>query len=403
MKINSLQKTIFYLPILILLTLIYSSCSNKDENKEKIVALPVYKVDTTTVEINKNFLGSVEGKINVEIRPQVSGQLDAAYVDEGDYVQKGQKLFKINPLTYQHDLNRALANKNVQLAKLANAKLEVERLKPLIQHEVIAPIRLETAKSNYEIAKAGVRQAAAEVANAKIQLGYTTIFASVSGYIGRIPKRIGNLVSPGDAEPITVLSDVHEVYVYFSISESNFYELLRTQEDNSNKDSFSQLIDTNSVVSLILSDGSLYPYKGNIDASSGQIDKSTGSILLRANFPNHKNILRSGNTGTIILTKQQKGVIVIPQKATFTLQAKTFVKKLDKNNHVIRQLIKVEHEAPNNQYIVSAGLKPGDRILVEGMSHVGENVKIRPMPYRPDSLVAPKVFETVPDSNTSTS
>src|SRR5699024_1601559 len=130
------------------------------------------------------------------------GQLEAAYVDEGDYVEKGQKLFLVNPQTYRHDLNRAIANKNVKLAELAKAKLEVKRLKPLVKHEVMAPVTLETARSNYKIAKADLKQAKAEVANAKIKLSYTTIEAPVSGYIGRIPKRIENLVSAGDVEPI---------------------------------------------------------------------------------------------------------------------------------------------------------------------------------------------------------
>src|SRR5699024_1333597 len=284
------------------------ACSNEVKKKNNNeIALPVYKVDTQTVKVRKNFLGTVEGKIDVEIRPQVSGELMEAYVDEGDYVEKGQKLFKINPQTYQQDLNRALANLNVEKSKLAKAELEVERLRPLIEHEVMSPVRLETAKSNYQIAQADLKQASAEVANARIQLGYTTIEAPVSGYIGRIPKRIGNLVNPGDKEPITVLTDVHEVYVYFSISESNFYNLLKTQSSNESLEHAAKHIDTSRVVSLILSDGTVYPWKGVIDASSGQINKNTGSILMRANFPNKKNMLRSGNTGTVVLQQEQHG------------------------------------------------------------------------------------------------
>lgn len=387
----------------LLFLLLLGSCStvpDKSRQNENEIALPVYEVDTGTVVLTKNFLGTVEGKINVEIRPQVEGELEEAYVDEGDYVKKGQKLFKVNPQTYQQDLNQAVANENVEKAKLANARLEVERLKPLVENEVISPVRLKKAKSDYEVAEANLKQASAQVANAKIKLGYTTINAPVSGYIGRIPKRIGNLVNPGDEEPITVLTDVHEVYVYFSISESDFYKLLRTQSNGKAISKEGPVhIDTNRVVSLILSDGTIYPQKGIIDASSGQVNKNTGSIIMRATFPNDNNILRSGNTGTLVLKQKQHGKIIIPQKATFELQTNTFVEKLTPQNRVMRQLITIGTAAPHNQYTVIKGLKPGDRILAEGLSKVSDSMKIKPLPYKPDTLVAPESFSQEEDSS----
>ncbi len=369
-----------------------STVSDKSTQSDNAIALPVYPVDTGTVVLTKNYLGTVEGKINVEIRPQVQGELEVAYVDEGEYVHKGQKLFKINTQTYQQDLNQAKANENVQKAKLANAKLEIERLKPLVENQVMAPVRLEKAQSDYKVAQAALKQAAAEVANAKIQLGYTTIEAPVSGYIGRIPKRIGNLVGPGDKEPITVLTDVHEVYVYFSISEGDFYKLLKSQSGKDPNNDNATYIDTNKVVSLILSDGTPYPYTGVIDASSGQVNKNTGSILLRATFPNEENMLRSGNTGTVVLKQKEHGKVIIPQKATFQLQANVYVKKLTPQNRVVRQLVSIGTSFPENQYTVTAGLNAGDRILVEGLNKVTDSMLIKPLPYTPDTLVAPKVM-----------
>ncbi len=398
MRISSIKACYGYL-FLFLFGTGCSSVSQQNTQNDNEIALPVYHVDTGTVVLTKNFLGTVEGKIDVEIRPQVSGELEKAFVDEGDFVKKGQKLFKINPQTYQQDLNQAIANENVEKAKLANARLEVERLKPLVEHEVISPVRLKTAKSEYEVARANLKQASAEVANARIQLGYTTIEAPVSGYIGRIPKRIGNLVNPGDKEPITVLTDVHEVYVYFSISESDFYKMLKEQSfTGTSISSAARHIDTNRVVSLILSDGSVYPYKGVIDASSGQVNKNTGSIMMRATFPNENNILRSGNTGTVVLNKRRSGKIIIPQKATYELQTETFVKKLTPQNTVKRQLITIGNAAPSNLYIVTKGLKIGDRILVEGLDKVTDSMKIKPLPYQPDTLVAPNVFPQEDDS-----
>lgn len=366
-----------------------SFSSKKSNESENEVALPVYEVDTSTVVLDINFLGAVEGKFNVEIRPQVEGELQRAYVDEGAHVEKGDKLFEIDPQPYQEDLNRALANRNVEEAKLNNAQTEVDRLKPLVENEVMAPVRLEKERSNYKVAKASLEQAEAEVANARIKLGYATIKAPVSGYIGRIRKRIGNLVAPGDSEPITVLTDVDEVYVYFSVNESEFSKLRQPDESIKDTVSKSRRGEIGQLVSLILPDGTEYPEDGYIDATSGQVNKNTGTVTLRATFPNSDNILRSGNTVTLVRHDLKKGRVIIPRKATYELQAKTFVQKLDGNNRVMRQLIEVETEAPNNQYIVSQGLKRGDRILVEGLDKVSDSTKIRPLPYRPDTLIAP--------------
>lgn len=374
------------------IVLFSQSCSLITDNQETVVntvALPVYEIDTGTVVINTTFLGAVEGKYNVEIRPQVEGELQEAYVDEGDHVEKGDKLFKIDSERYQEDLNRAIANKNVEEAKLNNARTEVERLRPLVENKVMAPVRLETEKSNYQVAKASLEQAMAEVANAQIKLGYATIKAPVSGYIGRIRKRIGNLVSPGDKEPITVLTDVDEIYVYFSVNESEFSKLRKT--DTSVPDTLSKRKRKNlgQRVSLILPDGTEYSEYGFIDANSGQVNKTTGTVTIRANFPNEDNILRSGNTVTLVRHDTKKGRILIPRKATYELQAKTFVQKLTADSLVVRQLIEIESEAPNNQYIVSHGLKEGDKILVEGLDKVSDSTKIKPLAYRPDTLIAP--------------
>lgn len=359
------------------------SFSPKDTSQNlNEIALPVYEVDTGTVVLDNNFLGTVEGKFNVEIRPQVGGELQEAYVDEGDYVEKGQRLFKIDPQSYQENLNQALANQNVEIANLNNAQTEVDRLRPLVENEVMAPVRLEKEKSNYKVAEASLKQASAEVANARIKLGYTVIKAPVSGYIGRIRKRVGNLVNPSDKEPITVLTDVQEIYVYFSINESDFFDILKNQSERADSASAEKPKE----VSLILANGTLYPEKGYIDASSGQVNKNTGTVTMRATFPNKDNILRSGNTGTLVMHNQEKNKILIPQKATYELQTETFVQILDENNQVKRRLIEIQSAAPNNQYIVASGLQKGDRILVEGLDKVADSMKVRPLPYHPNSI-----------------
>ena len=264
-RLNSfLRGTNIYLLTVCLCTgLLLSSCgifdSQPDKDKVKEISLPVYRVDTGTAHITKEFLGTIEGKVNVEIRPQVEGLLEQIYVDEGDFVHKGQDLFKVNPQSYQELLNNAIANENVEKAKLENARIELERIRPLVENEVISPVRLKKTESDYDIAKASLAQAKAAVASAKINMNFTTIKAPVSGYIGRIPKRIGNLVSSSDKEPITVLTDVHEVYVYFSMSESDFLHFSKAKKQEATRQLHGQ--DTSHItsfkpsVTLTLADG----------------------------------------------------------------------------------------------------------------------------------------------------
>jgi membrane fusion protein (multidrug efflux system) len=386
---NYSQGNTIGLGVLLIVLLFVTGCSSKKDDKNlNELALPVFEIDTATVVLDNDFLGTVEGKYDVEIRPQVEGVLQVAYVDEGDHVEKGDKLFKIDPSQYQEDLNSALAEENVEKANLINAQTEVNRLKPLVENQVMAPVRLQKEKSNYKVAEANLKQASAAVSNARIVLGYTTINAPVSGYIGRIKKRLGNLVKPSDDEPITVLTGVQEIYVYFSVNESDFSKLRKidTIVEDSTSDERREL---GQKVSLILPDGTEYSEAGYIDATSGQVNRKTGTVTMRATFPNENAVLRSGNTVTLVRHDTKKGRIIIPQKATFELQAKKFVIKLTPEGYTVRQLIEIESEAPNNQYIVSAGLQKGDRILVGGMDKVSDSTKVRPLPYQPDTLVAP--------------
>jgi membrane fusion protein (multidrug efflux system) len=385
---TSQRPTLHFISVLILIitTTIFYSCNKgkakekQDENSEKPLALPVHVVDTSDAETIKNYIGTIEGKVNVEVRPQVEGILEEIYVDEGTFVTKGQKLFKIDASAYQEVLNNAIANQNVAKAKLENAKLEIDRLKPLVSNEVISEVRLKSAKSDYDVAKASLDQAAAAVRSAQINQGFTIITAPVSGYIGRIPKRIGNLVSKGDKEPLTVLSDVQDVYVYFSMNESDFlyFSKLKIKEDSLNgiKRNNNALVFPDAT--LILADGEEYTSKGVVDAINGQVDRTTGAISLRASFPNRDNILRNGSTGTLKISEIKKGVIQIPQVATSELQDKIFVHVLDDQNKVYRKAITINGTSKSN-YIVSSGLELGDRIVLTGLDKITEGTKVLPL------------------------
>ncbi|MHC5352920.1 efflux RND transporter periplasmic adaptor subunit [Myroides sp. LJL115] len=356
-----------------------NSCNigtSKDlDPKENALALPTIVVDTATAVTVKDYIGSIEGKVNVEIRPQVEGILEQIFVDEGSFVQEGQPLFQINKQPYQEVLNNMIATENVEKAKLKNAALEIERLKPLIDNEVIAEVQLETAKSNYEIAKASLAKATAAVASAQINLDYTIIKAPVSGYIGRMPKRIGNLVSKSDKEPLTVLSDVSEVYVYFGMSESDF--LYFSKENHSDTTNFAgSNASFEREVTLILADGHEYAEKGKVDMINGQVNRNTGSISIRASFPNSKDVMRSGNTGTIKLKETKPNVILIPQEVTTSIQDKTFVYVIDQDQKVKFQAIEIDGVSGKN-YIVIKGLQTGDRVIKTGFDKITEGMFVK--------------------------
>jgi len=287
-------------------------------------------------------------------------------------------LFKIDGSAWSEIYNNAVANENVEKAKLKNAQLEIDRLKPLIENEVIAPVKLRTAESNYEVAKSSLARASSAVGSAKISLDFTVIRAPVSGYIGRIPKRIGNLVSRGDKEPMTYLSDVSEVYVYFSMSESDYLYFSKSQngliDSTNNKGTGGSLLPE---ATLFLADGIEYKEKGAIDAISGQINRSTGAISLRAKFPNSQDLMRSGNSGTIKIQETKKGVIMVPQEVTSNIQDKIFVYLLDDQNKVVMKDIVVDGTADKN-FIVKEGLKRGDRVITTGFNKLSEGMHVIP-------------------------
>ncbi|TDQ75150.1 efflux RND transporter periplasmic adaptor subunit [Sphingobacterium yanglingense] len=381
------RKVSFYISIVSMTALVivtFYSCfigrSEENEVTAKPLALPVYTVNASDATTIKTYLGTIEGKVNVEVRPQVEGLLQEIYVDEGSFVEKGQKLFKVDASAYQELLNNSVANQNVAKAKLKNARLEMERLKPLVDNDVISEVRLRSAQSDYEVAKASLDQATAAVRSAEINQGFTIITAPVSGYIGRIPKRIGNLVGKGDKEPLTVLSDVQDVYVYFSMNESDFlyFSKLKVKEDSINGIPKSRNALSFPDAVLILADGEEYTNKGAVDAINGQVDRTTGAISLRASFPNADNMLRSGSTGTLKISEVKKNVIQIPQIATSELQDKTFVYVLDKEDKVRRRVVTIGGKSKDN-YIIADGLAVGERVLLTGLDKITEGSTVTPI------------------------
>ena len=360
---------------LALLVLTLYSCSPKQQSAgaPPPPSLPVATIVTGNDTTYQEYPASVEGTVNVEIRPQVSGALDKVFVDEGALVSAGQPLFKINDQPYRAALNNALASQHAAEAAMQNAQLEIDKLTPLVQNKVVSEYQLKTAKASFDVAKANVEQAKANVSTAQINLGYTLIKAPVSGYIGLLAKKQGSLVAPADAEALTQLSDVRNVHVYFSLSEKDFVSFKEQYAGSTLNDKLKGL----PPVALLLADNTQYGSSGRIDMIDGQFDKTTGAITLRASFPNAQGLLRNGNTGKIRLSLQHNDALIVPQSATIEMQDKVFVFAVADSNKVKKQAIDIIGKSGDN-YLVKGGVKAGDQIVLSGIDHLQEGAVIVP-------------------------
>ncbi|MNU61666.1 Multidrug resistance protein MdtE precursor [compost metagenome] len=355
--------------------LISQACTSKQQKeKTKPPAVSIITVDTTSLVTRKHFAGNLEGIVNVEIRSQVEGYLEKIYVDEGAYVHKGQSLFLINDKPYNEQLNNTNAALLTAKANAAKAQIEVTRLEKLVAGKVISQVQLDNAKAVLDAEKANVAQAEAIQKGAAINKGFTLIKAPVSGYIGRIPFKAGSLINRNELVPLTLLSDIHEMYAYFSMSEKDFLQFKQRYPGNT----IEQKIKNIPPVRLLLPDNSEYPYKGTVEMVQGQFDKTTAAITFRASFPNANGLLRSGNTGKVVLSQRSTGIIQIPQAATFEIQNKVLAYLIDKHNKIRNIPLKIV-DKDDTRYIIGGGLKPGDRIVAKGLDRLHENMVVKPI------------------------
>ncbi|NHA03444.1 efflux RND transporter periplasmic adaptor subunit [Mucilaginibacter sp. HC2] len=355
--------------------IIFSGCSSGSLPSVPAAtpSVPVATVNASDEIIYSEYPAKIEGLTDVEIRTQVSGILEKIFVDEGAYVQKGTPLFQIDTRPYREAYNDAEGDLLATKATVASAKLEVEKLTPLVQNKVVSLYQLKTAQAGYEAALAKETQAKAKAGNAKITLGFATITAPVSGFIGRFSKKTGSLLSPADTQPLTYLSDNREVHAYFSIGEADFV----TFKDGLKGASINEKLKNSPPVTILLAGRNPYSQSGTLDMVDAAFDKTTGAITLRATFPNREGLLRSGNSGRIKLGLKQSGVIDIPQSATFEMQDKTFAFIVDQNNKAHQVALTISGSTDNTYYI-SAGLKSGDRVVLKGLETVKDGILVKP-------------------------
>lgn len=319
--------------------------------------------------LSQSYTAVINGRQSVEIRPQVSGTITQVCIAEGAQVKKGQTLVIIDQVPYKAALETAIANVKSAEASVATARLTADSKEQLFKENVVSAFDLQTARNSLLQAEATLAQAKAEEVNARNNLSYTEVKSPVDGVSGMLPYRVGALVDASITTPLTTVSDDTEMYVYFSMTESQVLSLIRQYK------TLDEAMKQMPEVELKLSDGLTYAHKGRIDAISGTIDTSTGAVSLRATFPNSEHILRNGGSGTVVLPYIKENVLIVPQEATYEIQDKIFVYKVVDGKATFSQ-VSVFPINDGKEYIVESGLEEGETIIAEGAGLVQEGTVV---------------------------
>lgn len=325
------------------------SCNSNKQEKEEVKDYPITNPIVLDTIVSKDYVSQVRSIQNIEIRAQERGYLQEILVDEGQYVQQGQLLFRIKPQLFKAELAKAQA-------EVKAAKIELSNAKTLVDNNVIS-------KNEQAVALARLEKAQAEMELAQIHLSFTEIRAPFSGIIDRIPKRLGSLIDEG--ELLTSLSDNSKMYVYFNVSEQEYLNY-QTKNKQIGGDE----------VELILANNLPLSHKGKIETIEGEFDNETGNIAFRATFPNPDKLLRHGETGKVRMTIPLKKALIIPQKATYEIQDKKYVFIVDSKEKVHSKEIQISSEMPD-LYVVNDGISVKDKILLEGVQSVKEGEQIK--------------------------
>ncbi len=323
-----------------------------------------------SIELETVYPATIKGQEDIEIRPRIDGFIDAILVDEGAVVTKGQTLFRINSPSADQAVTTALATVKSAEAQVETAQLNVDRIKPLADKNIVSVTQLSTYQNALLAAKATLDQANAQLTNARATKSWTNVTSPVNGVVGAIDFRQGSLVN--SANTLTTVSSINNVFAYFSINEKEFVNLLSGLEGKTQAEKIKNMPD----VTLKMADGTIYPEKGKIKTITGQVNVSTGTVNLRAEFPNAQGILRSGFSGNVSIPRHLENAIVIPQDATKTQQNKYLAYKTQGDTIAVQTLISVIATPDGKSYVVTDGLKAGDRIITEGMVTMADGKKI---------------------------
>ncbi|MCI9054787.1 MAG: efflux RND transporter periplasmic adaptor subunit [Muribaculaceae bacterium] len=340
------------------------SCSKQQDAAMQAPApsLQVVTIEPTTSELFKSYPAILKGKTDIEIRPQVSGFITKVHVDEGQHVRKGQPLFTIDQVQFQAAVDQAQAQVNAARTAVANAQITADNNKALYDRNIISENAWQVADNQLRQAKAQLVQAQASLTSAKKNLSYTVVVAPSDGVVGSIPSREGSLASPSSMTPLTTISDNSEMYAYFSLTEKDLLEMT-----NGGTTKLNDALKAIPQVNLLLADGSKYGLTGKVATISGVIDNSTGAASVRALFDNPSGMLRSGNTGQVTIPVTTENALMVPQKATYEVQSIRYVFTLNDSNKTVATPIQVLPLNDGKNYVVTSGLKAGDRVVTEGV------------------------------------
>lgn len=330
---------------------------------------PVCTVSLSEMKLEESYSASVQGRQDIEIFPQVSGRITEVRITEGQKVKKGQVLFVIDQVPYQAAYQSALADWQAAKVGVESAQLDYDSTSRLYENNVVSSYEMQSAANSLSSAKAALAQAEAKKTEAGNNLSYTEVTSPADGVAGTLPYREGSLVSSPIQEPLTTISDNSLMYVYFSMNENTILNLLQQYGNMENT------IRNMPELHLRLGNGTIYPYAGHVASISGIISRSTGTVTVRAEFPNPDRLLLSGANGSVLSPVMYEDVIVIPQEATFEIQDKIFVYKVEDG---VTRSVQIQVAPQNNgrEYIVTDGLVPGDRIVAAGAGLLRDGVRI---------------------------
>ena len=363
------------------LSVTVSSCSegnSQNKKKNEAISVPVLELQPQAVEVPQTYIADIQAIQFVEGRSKEEGFVDRIFVDEGQFVKRGQTLFQLSSAEFNEMVNSARAGLARAKAEQTAAKVEMERLQILVNKKIISPSELELAKSKKAVADSHIAEAESMLKGAQTGLSYTTVKAPFDGIVDRIPHKIGSLVTENDL--LTSITDISSIFAYYKVNENEYLNFMRSKIEGGNVDAFSEQL------TLILSDGEKYPEKGKLETTEGDIESGTGSIGFRVRFPNPDNLLKHGASGKIQMMSKLDNVFLIPQKSTFEIQDFTYVYVVDKENTV-----KVRSFKPIQRYdiyYVADGFEPGDRIVFEGIQQVKDGTKVVP-----ESIAAASVYQ----------
>lgn len=356
----------------ILSVLLLASCgNNKDGQQEQQPDLyPTEVMNKGNATLETTFPVTIRGTEDVDVKPRIDGWIVDVYVDEGAIVKKGQRLFKIDSPQAQQSVTTAEAAVSSAQAQVNIAQVNLDRMRPLAEKEIISNVQILTYENSLTSANASLAQAQAQLKNARAMMSWTDVTSPVNGVVGKINLRQGNLVN--SASVLTSVSSVGNVYANFSLNEKSLADLLSSLEGKTQAEKIKNIPE----VSLTLNGGAVYPEKGKIETISGVVDVATGSVNLRAIFPNSAGTLKSGASGTVSIPRALNDIFVIPQKATFQQQDKILVYKVQ-GDSVVQNIISVLPMPDGKNYAVTGGLSDGERIVTDNLISLTAGKKIR--------------------------